>query len=252
MQRGALGPGPDPGGRHARAQALPRPFGWVGDTLDAKQQRDDLEGERDQSLERQVTRPAGGRARHDIKKLAADQRAGRPGPVRPGEGARDRARSGAVLLADEIDKGSSAGVAPGSPSSTGRASWAASPRRPAATPIVTLITDEDLRRRRRVPAPASRRTVQASINKPGDLELELVDRRSKVRRGDLVNHRGLHLAAPRSPVPAGHPDRERHPDRVRRGRARPPHPRPPAADLRRLDTVEVLTRPHADLRASAQ
>ena len=57
--RRAGGPRPDPGGREPRVKPFRDLFGWFGDTLDAKDERDELKKERDEL--RQRGHPAPGR-----------------------------------------------------------------------------------------------------------------------------------------------------------------------------------------------
>ena len=117
--------------------------------------------------------------------------------------------------------------------------------------VVMLLTDQDFG----VSAEAAKRgepgSITAVAGAPGDLLFDLVDDAEKVRTGDLIVTAGttstrLPSVYPRSivigtvkrvEIGEGELDRRIHVD--------------PAADLRRLDIVQVLTRPDANVRADA-
>jgi rod shape-determining protein MreC len=243
VQRGALSVlGPIQEGASRALKPFRDLFGWVGDTLDAKQQRDALEA-RNRALERQVTDlQAEVGENSDLKRLLQINEQGGMARYEPVK-ARVVGRSSTLFLSRlTIDKGRSAGVRTGQPVINGSGLVG---RVSVVTPgysIVTLITDESFAAGARVLGSNQQTTVQASINKPGDLELELVQNPDEVRRGDRVITAGstsLRLQSYFPPnIPIGRVSRIElgDGDLDRRIHVRP------AVDLSSLLWVEVLTK----------
>jgi rod shape-determining protein MreC len=253
LQRGTLSVlGPIQEGASRALKPFRDLFGWVGDTIDAKQQRDELE-RRAQALEREVTDlQAQAQENIQLKKLLTINTTGgldRYEPVK----ARVVARSSSLFYRQvTIDKGSSAGVRREQPVVTGDGLVGRVTEVTAGTSIVTLITDEDFAAAARTLGSAQQATIQASLNRPGDLELEFVQSPEKVRRGDRVVTAGSLSPDLKSYFPPNIPIGKV--SRVDIGDGdldRRIHVKP-AAQLGDLLWVEVLTRETpADLRADA-
>src|SRR4051794_24444558 len=187
VQRGALSVlGPIQEGASRALKPFRDLFGWVGDTVDAKKQRDDLE-RKNQALERQVTDlQAAAQENANLKKLLAINTSGGLGGYAPVK-ARVVARGASLFYRRvTIDKGSSAGVRREQPVVTGDGLVGRVTEVTGGTSIVTLITDEDFAAAARTLSSNQQATIQASVNRPGDLELEFVQSPDKVRAGDRV------------------------------------------------------------------
>src|SRR5918997_1766359 len=174
-------------------------FGWVGDTMDAKSERDELRKERDQ-LRREVADLQ--LAQSDLQDLQSWRQSvsalnlGVYEPV----SARVYERSPSTWYSTVvINKGASDGVRKDQPVLNGAGLVGRVKSTSSGSAVVTLLTDQDF----------GVSAVTAKRREPGTV----------------------------SPAVGGDLDRRIH---VR-----------PAADLRRLDVVQVLTEPSADLRADA-
>jgi rod shape-determining protein MreC len=217
-------------------------FGWVGSTLDAKSERDKLL-KQNAALQRQVT---------DLQVQAAENKQlkallqindqgglNRYQPVKAYVSARP---SNLFYSRMTVDKGSSAGVRPGDPVVNGSGLVGRVSQVTSGYSIVTLITDQTFAAGVRVLGANQTTTVQASLSKPGDLELELVQNPDKVARGQRVITAGSTSLRLRSYFPPGIPvgtvSRIEFGDGALDRRI---HVRP-AVDLGSLQYVEVLTR----------
>jgi rod shape-determining protein MreC len=226
-------------------------FGWFGSTLDAKQQRDQLRAERDQ-LRQQL-------AHESVALTQAQQQGGlqqqntsggldRYQPVE----ARVYQRSPSTWFQTlEINKGSSDGLRVDQPVVAAAGLVGRVKQVSSGNAQVMLLTDQDfgVSARTRAGDPGIIGPVEGA---PGDLLLDLVPKAQNVHKGDLIITAGTTTARLPSPFPAGIVIG--NVSRIEYGEG--PLDRrihvTPAADLRRLDTVEVLTQPQADLRASVK
>ncbi len=242
VQRGALQVlGPIQEGASRALKPFRDLFGWVGDTLDAKKERDTLL-ERNEALERQVTDLQAAEAENrDLRALLDINEAGGMDQYAPVK-ARVTGRSSNLFYSQvTIDKGSSAGVRTEQPVVNGAGLVGRVTQVTPGYSIVTLITDEDFAAAARTLPSGQQSTVQASINRPGDLELELVQNPEKVSQGDRVVTAGSNSPRLRSFFPPGIPIGRV--SRIELGDGdldRRIHVRP-AADLGNLLWVEVLT-----------
>ncbi len=227
-------------------------FGWFGDTVDAKKQRDQLRAERD-AVRRQVAELEV--RNRELDQQRALQRADTTGGLnqyQPVE-ARVYSRSPSTWYQTvTINKGSSDGVRVDQPVVNGQGLVGKVKSVSEGNAVVMLITDQDFG----VSAEAARRgepgSITPAIGTPGDLLFDLVEHAEQIHEGDLIVTAGtttsrLPSVYPRSIVIGtvkrietgeGELDRRIHVT--------------PAADLRRLDIVQVLTHPEADLRADAR
>jgi rod shape-determining protein MreC len=243
VQRGALSVlGPVQEGASRALKPFRDFFGWVGSTLDAKSQRDKLLKE-NAALERQVTdlqvQAAENKQLKSLLQINDQGGLDRYQPVKAYVSARP---SNLFYSRMTVDKGSSAGVRPGDPVVNGSGLVGRVTQVTSGYSIVTLITDQTFAAGVRVLGANQTTTVQASLSKPGDLELELVQNPDKVARGQRVITAGSTSLRLRSYFPPGIPvgtvSRIEFGDGALDRRI---HVRP-AVDLGSLQYVEVLTR----------
>jgi rod shape-determining protein MreC len=187
LQRGALSVlGPVQEGAHRALKPVRDLFGWVGDTIDAKKERDRLVEENEQ-LRRDNTELEA--LRSDVEQLrgligineASSLEDYEPVP------ALVYARSPNVFYSKvQIDKGASAGVEAGQPVVNGLGLVGRVTEVTPGYSEVTLITDESFAAGAKVLEADQQTTVRASPNKPEELELALVQNADKISRGDKV------------------------------------------------------------------
>jgi rod shape-determining protein MreC len=224
-------------------------FGWFGDTVDAKGERDELEQERDQ-LRQQVARlqmyENENRELRDMVEYVRGSGLEQYEPVT----ARVYSRSNSSWYSTiEINKGSSDGVQENQPVINGKGLVGKVKTVSDGNAVVMLLSDADFG----VSALAAQANQPGSIlpvaGSPGDLLLDLVPEAKEVRTGDSIVTAGTVSERLPSPFPEGiligtvkRIEGEGELDRTIHVA--------PAADLRSLDFVQVLTQPVADLRAS--
>jgi rod shape-determining protein MreC len=226
-------------------------FGWFGDTLDAQNERDRLASERDKLRTEVAQLQVRERELTQLNGLHTQNTAGgldRYAPVQ----ARVYQRSPSTWYQTvTINKGSSDGVAVDDPVTNGQGLVGKVKSVSDGNAVVMLLTDQDFG----VSAEAAQRGEPGSITPiagtQNDLLFDLVEDSEKVRKGDLIVTAGttstrLPSVYPRSILIGtvkriqygeGELDRRIHVA--------------PAADLRRLDIVQVLTKPNATLQADA-
>jgi rod shape-determining protein MreC len=226
-------------------------FGWFGDTLHAKSQRDAAIKARD-AYRTQLTQK-------DLQLKQALEQAGLKtmdttngmsaySPVN----AQVFARSPNTWYQRvEINKGTSDDVHRGDPviNGTGLVGKVASVTGGSA--VVELLTDQDFGVGAQTMGPNNYPgTISPAVGSTNDLLFDFVDDADKVRVNDLIYTSGTASSQYESRYPAGIPigqvskiDEGEGPLDTRI------HVRP-AADLQKLDLVQVLTQPHANLTAS--
>jgi rod shape-determining protein MreC len=225
-------------------------FGWFGDTLRAKGERDELEAERDQ-LRQEVARLQVARNENNELRDLVDYGRGIGIDAYEPVTARVYSRSNSSWYSTlEINKGSSDGVAVNQPVINGKGLVGKVKSVSDGNAMVTLLSDSEFG----VSALAAEANQPGAIlpiaGSPGELLLDLVPQAKEVRKGDRVVTAGTISNRLPSPFPAGlligtvkriegegELDRNIHVA--------------PAADLRSLDFVQVLTAPTADLRADS-
>ena len=249
VQRGALGVlSPIQEGASRVFKPVRDLFGWFGDTIDAKDQRDEAVKERDAyrtqaaALSEQLAE-----ANQRAGLNAGDQSGwGKYGPV----DARVFVHSPSTWFQRvTINKGTSDGVRRGQPVVNGAGLIGKVEEAAGGASVVTLVTDQSFATSVYVGGNRFAGAITPAIGAPGDLLFEPVDATAKVREGDLVYTAGTVDEAVESRYPAaimigevsridfgeGDLDKRIH---VK-----------PAADFLRLDLVQVLTEPRADLEA---
>jgi rod shape-determining protein MreC len=224
-------------------------FGWFGSTLHAKSQRDQLKKERD-ALRNQLaaTDVALADARQQAG-LKAQDTSGGLGRYQPLQ-ARVYERSPSTWYQTvAINKGSSDGIHRNDPviNSEGLVGKVDEVASNSAT--VTLITDQDFAATGITAISQEPGSVSPAVGAPGDLLFELVDNASNVRQGDLIITAGTRSSRLSSLYPRGIPIGTVSRIDIGEGELDRRIHIKPAADLRRLDLVQVLTAPHADVRA---
>jgi rod shape-determining protein MreC len=224
-------------------------FGWFGSTLDAKSQRDELKKQRDALRnELALTDVALSDARQQAG-LKAQDTSGGLGRYQPVQ-ARVYERSPSTWYQTvAINKGSSDGIHRNDPviNSEGLVGKVDEVASNSAT--VTLITDQDFAATGVTANSQEPGSVSPAVGAPGDLLFELVDNASNVRVNDLIITAGTRSGRLSSLYPRGIPIGTVSRIDIGQGELDRTIHIKPAADLRRLDLVQVLTAPHADIRA---
>jgi rod shape-determining protein MreC len=225
-------------------------FGWFGDTVDAKGERDKLEAERDQ-LRQDVARLQVAKNENDELRDLVDYGRGSGIDAYDPVTARVYSRSNSSWYSTiEINKGSSDGVEVNQPVINGKGLVGKVKTVSDGNAVVMLLSDSEFG----VSALAAQADQPGSImpvaGSPGDLLLDLVPEAKQVRTGDRIVTAGTVSDRLPSPFPEGiligtvkRVDGEGELDRTIHVA--------PAADLRSLDFVQVLTKPTSDLRASS-
>jgi rod shape-determining protein MreC len=224
-------------------------FGWFGDTLDAKDQRDKLEAERD-ALRQQVARLQVMQNENNELRDLVDYGRGSGIDAYDPVTARVYSRSNSSWYSTiEINKGSSDGLRVNQPVINGKGLVGKVKTVSDGNAVVMLLSDSEFG----VSALAAEADQPGSIlpvaGSPGDLLLDLVPDAKEVRKGDRIVTAGTVSDRLPSPFPQGiligtvkRVEGEGELDRTIHVS--------PAADLRSLDFVQVLTKPTTDLRAS--
>jgi rod shape-determining protein MreC len=225
-------------------------FRWFGDTLDAKDRADELETERD-ALRRQVAElEVAKRENAELRGLMSINASSGLKAYEPVT-ARVFARSPSTWYSTvEINKGSSDGVQRDQPVVNGKGLIGKVKSVSDGNAVVMLLTDQDFAASAEAARSGEPGVVAPSVGATGDLLFDLVRNAREVGRGDLIVTSGtkssrLDSLFPRA-IPIGTVRRVElgEGDLDRRIHVRP------VADLRRLDMVQVLTRPSADVLAS--
>jgi rod shape-determining protein MreC len=225
-------------------------FGWFGDTLDAKDQRDKLEAERDK-LRADVAQLQSAAAENDELRDMVDYARGSGLDAFQPVTAQVYSRSNSSWYSTiEINKGSSDGIEVNQPVINGKGLVGKIKRVSDGNAVVMLLSDADFGVSARAAVSGQPGSILPVAGSPGDLLFELVPEAKKVRSGDSIVTAGTISDELPSPFPEGiligkvtRIDGEGELDRTIHVA--------PYADLRDLDFVRVLTEPTADLRASA-
>jgi rod shape-determining protein MreC len=225
-------------------------FGWFGDTLDAKDERDKLEAERDK-LRADVAQLQSAAAENDELRDMVDYARGSGLDALQPVTAQVYSRSNSSWYSTiEINKGSSDGIEVNQPVINGKGLVGKIKRVSDGNAVVMLLSDADFGVSARAAVSGQPGSILPVAGSPGDLLFELVPEAKKVRSGDSIVTAGTISDELPSPFPEGiligkvtRIDGEGELDRTIHVA--------PYADLRDLDFVRVLTEPTADLRASA-
>lgn len=244
VQRGALSVlAPVQEGANRALKPFRDLFGWAGETVDAKQERDRLE-RRNRDLEALVTRQQVALSQYDQIKSMVDVNAAagldRYKPVV----ARVIGQSPSLFYSEvKIDKGSSEDIVAGQPVTGGGGLVGRVSSVVGNAAIVTLITDEQFAVAARTLTTEVPGLIRPAVGSPGDLIFDFVSRRRDVDEGERIVTAGTSSARLPSLFPAGIPI-----GRVRRiedgagDLDRIIHVKP-SADMTNLQFVSVLTAP---------
>jgi rod shape-determining protein MreC len=230
-------------------------FGWFGDTLDAKEERDKLRAERD-ALRKDVARVTlENRELEQTKGLQAQNSAGGLDDYDPVQ-ARVIARSPSSWFQSfQINKGSSDGVRVDQPVVNSAGLVGKVKEVSDGNAVVMLLTDPEFGVSAQTLQSGEPGSVGPAVGDAGDLRFELVPNAKEVQRGETIITAGTSMSAKVTQLSSLYPrgiligtvsrieTGEGELDRVIHVE--------PVADLRSLDLVEVLTQPDADLRAQA-
>src|SRR5215211_1369178 len=218
-------------------------FGWFGDTLDAEAERDKLRAEV-AALQSAANENAELR---DMVDYARGSGLDAYAPVT----ARVYSRSPSTWYSTiEINKGSSDGVEVNQPVINGKGLVGKVKTVSDGNAVVMLLSDSEFGVSARAASSGQPGAILPVAGSPGDLLFDLVPEAKKVRTGDSIITAGTTSKDLPSPFPEGlligevtRIDGEGELDRTIHVT--------PFADLRALDFVQVLTKPTADLLASA-
>ena len=161
-------------------------FGWFGDTVDAKEERDQLKAERD-ALRREVARLEVERSEL-IQREGLDEQntSGGLGNLAPVE-ARVIARSpNSWYQTVQINKGSSDGVEVDQPVVNGEGLVGKVKSVSDGNAVVSLLTDQDFGVSAVTLTSHEPGTVEAEVGASGDLRFELVPNAKQVHRGERI------------------------------------------------------------------
>ncbi len=219
-------------------------FGWFGDTLDAKKERDELRQELEATRKEAIANEAAAREAAQLRKLVGlDQELGtdQMSPV----AARVITRSPTLWYSTvSINKGTSSGVRVDQPVINGDGLVGTITSATGNAAIVTLITDHTSGVSSKINESGVAGVVQPAVGKPDDLLMQYIRRGDRVENGQTVVTAGSTSQRYESLFPPGIPvgtvtkvdDTEL--DVYQRVHVKP------FAQLRRLDVVQVLTQPH--------
>jgi rod shape-determining protein MreC len=218
-------------------------FGWFGDTLNAKGERDKLKKELEQARRQAIANAAAAREADQLRKLVAlDKTLGtdQMGPV----AARVITRSPTLWYSTvSINKGTSDGVNVDQPVIDGDGLVGTVTAATGNAAIVTLVTDHTSGVSAVVNESGVAGVIQPAVGNPNDLLLEFIRRGDKIATGQTLVTAGSTSQRYESLFPAGIPigtvtrvDPQEL-DVYQRVHVRP------FADLRNLDIVQVLTNP---------
>lgn len=218
-------------------------FGWFGDTMDAKEERDRLREELEEARRVAIANEAAARQAEEYEKLLGlDDELGldQMGPV----AARVITRSPTLWYSTvTINKGSSDGVQVDQPVLNGDGLVGTVTAVTRSSAVVTLITDHTSGVSAIVNETGVAGVVQPAVGKPDDLLLEFIRRGDRIEEGQTIVTAGSRSQRYESLFPPGIPVGEvTKVDAVELDVYQRVHVRP-FAQLRRLDTVQVLTDP---------
>jgi rod shape-determining protein MreC len=242
IERGALEVlGPIQEGASSVLKPVRDAAGWVGDTLDAKSENDDLREERDRLRRELIAARGAAQQNRELRALVKmDQRLSLEdqGLV----GARVFGRSPTVWYSTvTVNKGSKDGVREGDPVINGAGLVGRVRIVSGGSAQVLLITDGDFGVSAKINESGASGVLETAVGDPRDLRLKFLPRDDVARKGQTVVTAGTTSQRYPSFFPEGIPigritevDQDEGTVHVR-----------PFANLRRLDLVQILTEPAA-------
>jgi rod shape-determining protein MreC len=226
--------------------------GWVGDTVNAKGEVDKLKKQRDQLRTDATDADFLRRQNAELRALVNLDRGGDLGRYKPVT-SRVIARSPTLWYATvTVDKGSSSGVRLNQPVVNGEGLVGKVSAVSGGASKITLITDSTSGVSAEVAATGVSGVLKTEVGKPNDLVLDFVAKTSKVRRGQRVVTSGSSSSRLESLFPPGIPvGAVTRVDPGEIGVDQQVHVAP-FADVRKLDFVQILTRPDTAPKLTAQ
>jgi len=223
-------------------------FGWFGDTLDAKDERDKLRKELEQTRREAIANAAAAREVEQLRKLVGLDRALNIDQMDP-VSARVITRSPTLWYSTvSINKGTSDGVRVDQPVINGDGLVGTITSATSNAAIVTLITDHTSGVSAVVNESGVAGVVQPAVGNPNDLLLEFIRRGDRIETGQTVVTAGSRSQRYESLFPPGLPvGRVSKVDDTELDVYQRVHVKP-FAQLRRLDVVQVLTDPQGATR----
>jgi rod shape-determining protein MreC len=222
-------------------------FGWFGDTVDAKDQRDQAIAERDKLRAQLIAANERVNQAEQQAKINVIDELGmnKYGPV----DARVFVHSPSVWYQRiEINKGKNDGVGRADPVINGAGLVGkVEDVIGGGSSVVTLITDQSFATGAYAGQSRIVGSITPAVGAPGDLLFEPEDADAKVREGDFVYTSGTTDNRLRSRYPAAIPIGTVSRIDLGNGDLEKRIHVKPFADMLRLDRVQVLTEPHADL-----
>ncbi|UGS37546.1 rod shape-determining protein MreC [Capillimicrobium parvum] len=218
-------------------------FGWFGDTFDAKDERDKLRKELEQTRRQAIANAAAAREVDQLRKLVGldkDLGVDQMSPV----SARVITRSPTLWYSTvSINKGTGDGVRVDQPVINGDGLVGTVTSATGNAAIVTLITDHTSGVSAVVNESGVAGVVQPAVGNPNDLLLEFIRRGDRIATGQTVVTAGSRSQRYESLFPPGLPvGRVTKVDDTELNVYQRVHVKP-FAQLRRLDVVQVLTDP---------
>ena len=218
-------------------------FGWFGDTMDAKDERDQLRKELEKARAEAIANTAAARQGEELRKLVGlDRQLGldEMGPV----AARVITRSPTLWYSQvTINKGSNDGLDVDQPAINGDGLVGTVTSVSGSSAIVTLISDHTSGVSAKVAETGVEGIIQPAVGKPDDLLLEFIRRGDRIEEGQKVITAGSRSTRYESLFPPGIPVGEvTKVDDTELDVYQRVHVRP-FAQLRRLDVLQVLTAP---------
>jgi rod shape-determining protein MreC len=227
-------------------------FGWFGDTLHAKDQRDALRKQVDayrEQLAQKDQQLSDARQQAGLDQVDTTGGMGRYAPV----DARVYLHSPTTWYQSvTINKGADAGVQRDDPVINGAGLVGRVETVTGGQAVVTLITDKDFAAAGVTSDTREPGSVTPALGTTGDLLFDLVANVSRVHTGDLIVTAGTTESRLQSPFPPAIPIGTVTRIDLGEGDLDPRIHIKPAADVRKLDMVQVLTRPHANATASVK
>jgi rod shape-determining protein MreC len=247
-QRGALGAlSPIQEGASRVLKPFRDLFGWFGDTIEAKGQRDKAVAERDALVTQLADAKNRLRVAEQQTKINERDTLGGMSQYGPVDARVYLHSPSSWYQSLQINKGTSDGVKVGDPVINGAGLVGKIETAWGGGAVVTLITDPEFATGGITADSKEPGSVVPAVGAPGDLLFKFVDNANKVRKGELVYTAGTISSRLESRYPAAIPIGAV--DRIDIGDGeldRRIHIKP-AADLIHVDRVQVLTDPHADL-----
>jgi rod shape-determining protein MreC len=223
-------------------------FGWFGDTLHAKSQRDQLVKELQQTRREAIANAAAARENQQLSRLVGLDRQASLTQMAPVAG-RVISRSPTVWYSTVIiDKGSSDGVRVDQPVVNGDGLVGTVSNVTSSSSEVTLITDHTSGVSAKVNESGAQGVVQPAVGNPSDLLLEYTHRTDRIVAGQTIVTAGSSSRRLPSLFPPGIPIGRVTKVEGSSTVSQSVHLRP-FAQLRRLDVVQVLTRPNSTAAA---